>query len=60
MPVADGAEAPSAAPGYRVNSADLAIGPSLSGVTPAENENEARILPHILATIPSCGGASSC
>lgn len=50
MPVADGTEAPSAALGYRVIAADLAIGPSVSVVIPAKNE--ARNL-HVLAWIPS-------
>jgi hypothetical protein len=36
MPVADDPEAPSAAPGYRVISADLATGPSVSVVMPAK------------------------
>jgi hypothetical protein len=51
MPVADGAEAPSAKPGYRVISADLATGPSVGLVIPAEDE--ARNQPHVLASIPS-------
>lgn len=38
MPVTDGTEAPSAAPGYRVIAADLDIGPSVSVVIPAKNE----------------------
>jgi hypothetical protein len=50
MPVADGTGAPSAAPGYRVIAADLAIGASVGVVIPAKNE--ARNL-HVLASIPS-------
>ena len=51
MPVADDTEAPSAAPGYRVISADLAAGPSVSVVMPGQNE--ARNLPRVSASIPA-------
>jgi hypothetical protein len=51
MPVAGDAEAPSAAPGYRVISADLAAGPSVSVIIPGQNE--ARNLPRVSASIPA-------
>jgi glycosyl transferase family 2 len=51
LPGVAGLAVPEAAPGYRVISPHLAIGPSVSVVIPARNE--ARNLPRVFASIPS-------